>query len=125
MIPDDVRRFVLTSVPSVPHLEALVLFHAHPGVERTASDLAQSLYLPEPKAAEVLDYLCQIRCLAAPSGTDSAYRYAPADDDMRQLLDRLVAAYRLEMIDMTHLIHDATQKNALLFAQAFKLKKER
>jgi hypothetical protein len=44
---------------------------------------------------------------------------------MRVLLDQVVIAYRTEMIGMTHLIHDRTQKSAQRFADAFRLKKDR
>lgn len=61
MIPDDVRRFVLTSIPSVPFLEAALLFHRSPQTERTHIEVAHSLYLPEQKAAELLQALCEAR----------------------------------------------------------------
>jgi len=125
MIPEEVQRFVLTSVPTVPHLEAIVLFHGSPRLARTVSEVARALYLPESRASELLDYLCKIRCLRAPTAENPGYRYDPADEDMRQLLERVVSAYRLEMIEMTHLIHDSTRKSARLFADAFKFKKGR
>lgn len=125
MIPEDVRRFVLTSIPSVPHLEAIILFKREPQRERTPADVARALYVPEAVALDVLDYLCKIQCLRTPTGPRAGYCYAPRDEDMRVLLDQVVIAYRTEMIGMTHLIHDRTQKSAQRFADAFRLKKDR
>jgi hypothetical protein len=125
MIPEDVRRFVLTSIPSVPHLEALLLFQGQPDGERSCAEVARALYVPESRAGELLEYLCSIQCLSAPGENQAGYRYAPRDADMRALLDRVERAYRTEMIGMTHLIHDTTQRSAHRFADAFKLKKDR
>ena len=44
-LPVDVRRFVLTSIPSVPYLEALLLLRAEPQHAWTAGDLARRLKL--------------------------------------------------------------------------------
>jgi hypothetical protein len=125
MIPEDVHRFVLTSIPSVPHLEALLLFHGHPDRERSCAEVARALYVPDSRAGELLDYLCKIHCLSASGGPQAGYRYAPRDEELRALLERVVHAYRTEMIGVTHLIHDTTQRSAHRFADAFRLKKER
>jgi hypothetical protein len=53
-IPDDLRRFILTSVPSVPYLEAILLLQREHGIAWTAPLLARRLYLPEPRAADLL-----------------------------------------------------------------------
>ena len=40
-IPDDVRRFILTSVPSVPYLEAMLLLRGEPQAAWDASALGE------------------------------------------------------------------------------------
>jgi hypothetical protein len=42
-IPEDLRRFVLTSIPSVPFLEALLLMRADPDHAWRRDTLAQRL----------------------------------------------------------------------------------
>ena len=42
-IPEDVRRFVLTSIPSVPFLEALLLMRANPAQGWSRDTLARRL----------------------------------------------------------------------------------
>ena len=53
-IPDDVRRFLLGAIPSVPHLEALLLVRAEPDEPWTAARLARRLYVDENGAARLL-----------------------------------------------------------------------
>lgn len=124
MIPDDVRRFVLTSMPSVPCVEAALLFHRAAGAERTCVDVARALYLPEAKAAELLDELCAAGILAL-RAPEALYRFAPRDAALARAIDRLAETYASDMIGVTHLIHDATAKSAQRFADAFKLRKGR
>lgn len=122
-LSEDVRRFVLTSVPSVPYLEAALLFHASPGQTLEAADVARRLYLRERSADELLSSLCQAGVLAEDG--ERGYRYAPRDDALVASLDALARAYAGDLIAVTNLIHDATQKSAHRFADAFKLRKDR
>ena len=118
-IPDDVTRFVLTSVPSVPHLEAMLLFHREPAVRRTVAEVARALYLQDRAVAELLQSLCSARILAC---EDERYWYAP-DETLVASVERLEQAYRENLVGVTNLIHDATQKSAMRFADAFKWRK--
>ena len=123
-IPEDVRRFVLTSVPSVPHLEATLLFFRAPQEQRNAAEVGSLLYLPEAMAAELLEELCAAGFLAA-CDEGGRYRFAPRDAGLTTAIDRLARAYAANLIGITHLIHDATGKSALRFASAFRIRKDR
>jgi len=124
-IPDDVRRFVLTSIPSVPYLEAALLFHDAPRLERTAAEVAHALYMQERAASELLEGLVAAGVLAPGAGGAGCFRYGPADDALNEALGRLAAVYASNLVGVTNLIHDATQKSAQRFADAFKLRKDR
>ncbi len=119
-IPDAVRRFLLTSVPSVPYLEALLAFHRQPDACLAAPDVAKLLYIPERMAADLLQALCDSGILARDAG---GFRFAPGAH-LGGLIDELAATYAVNLIGVTNLIHDATQKNAYLFADAFKVRKD-
>ncbi|UUZ54459.1 hypothetical protein LP419_39970 [Massilia sp. H-1] len=56
-IPEDLRRFVLSSIASVPHLEALLLLRSGQGWDAAA--LAERLYVSDKAAAIVLADLCR------------------------------------------------------------------
>jgi hypothetical protein len=125
VVPEDVRRFVLTSIPSVSYLEAALLFHRAPQVEYSGVDVARSLYLPEQKSAELLGALCEAGILEKQSGSETRYRYAPRGEALAAAIERLAEVYAADMIGVTLLIHDSTQKSAHRFADAFKLRKDR
>ncbi|MBX3619158.1 MAG: hypothetical protein KF891_04090 [Rhizobacter sp.] len=125
VISEDVRRFVLASIPSVPYLEAALLFHGAPAARYSSADVARSLYLPESRVRELLESMCQAGVIAACPDGDGLYRFAPIDETLADAIRKLAQAYAADMIGITHLIHDSTGKNAHRFADAFKLRKDR
>lgn len=52
-IPDEIRRFIFTSIPSVPFVEAVLLFRALEGESVDTSKVAERLYI-SPKQGEAL-----------------------------------------------------------------------
>ena len=123
-ISNDLKRFILTSVPSVPHLEAALMMHAQPGASRTAAEVAARLYVPEKVAAELLRSLCSASILQCDDGQPPQYRFEPGNRALDETLASLAQAYADDLVGVTKLIHDATQKNAQRFADAFKLRKD-
>ena len=124
-IPDEVRRFVLTSIPSVPYLEAALLLHGQPGQERSVAEVAARLYVPERTAAELLKALCAAGILQCTESPEPRYHYAPTDQALREAMEALARVYAENLVGVTTLIHDATQKSAQRFADAFRLRKDK
>lgn len=127
-IPEDVRRFVLTSVPSVPFLEALLLLRADPGREWDGAMLAGRLYVRERVAGDLLDALCNAGMArrsdsAGQAGESILCCYAP-DDALRERIDHLAEVYARQLVDITHLIHSSLDRKAQQFADAFRLRKD-
>ena len=60
-IPEDLRRFLLTSVPSVPFVEALLLLREAHGEPIETTHIARRLYMPEHAVAAVLEQLAAAR----------------------------------------------------------------
>ena len=116
----DLRRFILTSIPSVPYLEAVLLLRAEPAREWSAADVARRLYLPETRAAELLQ---QLASAGVASGAVDAYRYQPAAAELRDMLDRLAAQYAADLVGVSDLIHSGDKK-ARQFADAFRWRKD-
>ncbi|MEO8297246.1 MAG: hypothetical protein ABI574_05505 [Burkholderiales bacterium] len=121
-LPDDIRRFMLTSIPSVPYLEALLLLCSEPGRVFDTEELARRLYIPAAKADELLQALAAAG-VAADSGQGVAY--APRDPALASLIERLRGLYAENLIGITNLIHDARSRTALQLADAFKLRRNR
>ncbi len=128
-IPEDLRRFVLTSVPSVPFLEALLLLRANPDQEWTGESLAGRLYISERTAQALLDDLCRAAMARPctpqdPHTREHTYCFAPASELLRERIDMLADLYARHLVDITHLIHSTLDRKAQQFADAFRLRKE-
>ena len=124
-IPDDVRRFVLANIPSVPHLEAALLLRGQPAQDHGVADVAARLYVPERSAADLLKALCAAGILQCSEGAQPTYRYSPKDAAIATVMDALARAYAENLVGITTLIHDATQRSAQRFSDAFRLRKDK
>lgn len=118
-IPDEVRRFILTAVPSVPYLEAVLQFQRHPNARQSAADIAKALYVSPSTASALLDAMCAAGILKLDG---DRFRYAP-DAVLADALARLAEVYGRNLIGVTELIHDTTRRNAQRFAEAFNLRR--
>lgn len=121
-VPDEVRRFILTSIPSVPYLEALLLLradHRHPW---DSFKLASRLYTGEGQASELLQLLHDAGVVERAAGR--SYAYAPATPELRTVIDALAVTYSNDLVRVTDLIHSRLDKRAQQFADAFRWKKD-
>ncbi|MBI5277061.1 MAG: hypothetical protein HY854_11425 [Burkholderiales bacterium] len=121
-LPADVRRFILTSIPSVPYLEAVLLLRSADTAGWDAAAVARRLYVPEKQAADLLQQLAGSGI--ASEGEPGTYRYAPATDELRLVLDGVAEAYATNLVTVADLIHARLDKRAQQFADAFRLRKE-
>jgi len=120
MIPGDVRRFLLATIPTVPHLEALLLLRGRQEPWPLAL-LASRLYVDAPNAKALLDDLVDAVLISA---DEAGYRYAPADTDVAATVDTLAALYARQTVAVAELIHSSSDRKAQRFADAFRLRKE-
>jgi hypothetical protein len=125
-IPEDIRRFVLTRIPTVPHLEALLLLRAGATEYWRSDQVAQRLYIGEKAADALLVDLCDGAMTVALDNPDGkiAYRYQPKSDFLRATIDSLAELYARQLVDVTHLIHSTLDRKAQQFADAFKWRKD-
>lgn len=124
LIPDTIRRFILTSINSMPYLEAMLLLRSAPAQWWDGKMVAQRLYMPEKAAEALLDELHAAGVLAAADNEFRSYRYNPATEELQQIIDELADTYARHLVEVTHLIHSKTSKKAQQFADAFKLRKD-
>ena len=122
-IPEHLRRFILTSVASVPHLEAILLLRGKPDHSWSSTEVARRLYMPEKAADELLADLQGAGMLARDDVT-ACYRFRPATPELRDMIERLASAYSSNLIAVTDLIHAKSGRKARIFADAFKWRKE-
>ncbi|MGY3266368.1 hypothetical protein ACVWZN_002441 [Lysobacter sp. HA35] len=116
----DLRRFVAAKIHSVPMLEALLLLRSRDDGWATG-DLAERLYLPESKVAQLVADLCREQLARIEDGR--AF-YAPATQDIERLVDTLVATYSRQVVAVTELIHSGVGRQARDFADAFVLRRD-
>lgn len=121
-IPEDIRRFVLTSIPSVPFLEALLLLRADVSQPWDIDALAKRLYVRERTAQALLEDLCTAGM--ATCCDTGLYRYEPESDILRNLIDQLADLYATQLVAVTNLIHSSLDRKAQQFADAFKWRKD-
>ena len=121
-IPDDVRRFVLASVASVPFLEAMLLMRAHPEVSWSGAELARRLYVPAALADDLLGQLCESG-LASPGDSDNTFCWNAATATVATI-DDLAAIYSENVVGIAGLIHSRPARRAVQFADAFRLRKK-
>ena len=123
-IPEDLRRFVLTSIPSVPFLEALLLLRANPSQEWHGDTLAQRRYVSELSALGLLEDLCRAGMAAPCPGAPGCYQYRPSSPQLDERIGMLADLYAKHLVEVTHLIHSSLDRKAQQFADAFKLRKD-
>lgn len=122
-LPDDIRRFVLTSVPSVPYIESLLLLRREAALTWNPPQLAKRIYVPESQAAQLLEALQASGVAASVEGEEKAYRYAPSAE-LAVLLDRVATHYAGNLLAITDLIHSGLNRRANQFADAFRWRKD-
>ena len=121
-VPADVRRFILTSIPSVPYLEAVLLMRAEPEDAWDAPRLARRLYVGERTAADLIGLLTA-GGVATAEASSPGVRYAP-QPELGALIERVAEAYATDLVAVTDLIHSRIDKRAQQFADAFRFRKE-
>lgn len=120
-IPDEVRRFLLGAIPSVPHLEALLLVRAEAAESWNAGRLARRLYIDETGAGRLLRELNGAGLLRQ---AGHGYRFEPVDPHLAVVVAELDAIYARRVVEVAELIHSSSDRKAQRFADAFRLRKE-
>jgi hypothetical protein len=122
-VPDDVRRFILTSIPSVPYLEALLLLRANRSRTWDSYNVASRLYISEGQALELLQVMEEARI--ASRTEQGAFTYSPATPDLDGVVEALAHTYSQDLVGVTDLIHSRLEKRAYQFSDAFRWKKDK
>ena len=124
--PDlDVHEFILQNFDSVPHLEAVVLLWNSRPAGWTCEDLAARLYISADKVKALLRDLVRLQLVAESPTAPSQYSYFPQSSRQDEMMLRVDAAYRHELVRISTMIHAKASPAVLEFARAFRLKKER
>jgi len=123
MTEQEVDRFILESIDSVPHLEALLLVWTTRPKVWSDDELGKRLYLEELAAVAILEDLVSRGLAVAVPGPSKQFRYEAGERD--RLLTALEEAYRRDLIRISTMIHRKASPAVLEFARAFRFTKER
>jgi hypothetical protein len=124
-IPERVRRLVHEHLPSMEHVELLLLLVNASDQSFLPSDAARELQVESDVTARRLADLAGARLAAreGPAGMER-FRYAPGDLDVRQAVEQLVEAYRTRPVSLIRVVYERPPESAQHFADAFRLRKE-
>lgn len=124
--PDnEVDRFILNEIETVPHLEALLLIWNSRPQPWTVENLAQRLYISAESAQVLLADLARRSLVAAVPGESRGYRYQSDSQEKDRLLSLVDDTYRRELIRVSSMIHSRPSAAVRAFARAFRITKER
>ena len=118
---NDVDRFVMEYIDTVPHLEALLLIWSGRDKPWTVDYMSERLFLPHPSVKQILNDLVS-RGLIVTGPAPDVYRYegTPEEDRLLGLVD---ATYRRELVRVSRLIHSKAPAAVRAFARAFRVRK--
>ena len=123
-ISDDMRRFILDSVPSIPYLEVMLLMRNEPHRKWSLHDVAQRIFISESSVADILKQLLSAGVINVSTQWPPLYQFYPKDDFLKTMLDQLAVTYSIHLIEVTNLIHSNIDQKAHRFANAFTWKKD-
>ncbi len=124
-ISQDVKDFVATHINSVEQLEVLLLLRMHAEREWSADSLSKELRIDASWAAMRMADLCSRGLLAACASIDISYQYHPSTPELRRIVGLLADTYAERRVAIINLIYSKPLDNILVFAEAFRIKKEK
>ena len=125
-VPDrqQVDRFIVDEIDSVPQLEALLLFWKNRPQVWSCESMAKSLYVSPDVSREILAGLAQRHLITPVEGSRGEFALNADSEEKERLLASLDAIYRRELVRISNMIHTKASRGVRDFADAFRLKKE-
>jgi hypothetical protein len=118
-IPPEIQSFILHSIDSIAHLEALLLLREQRQAAWNCPAVAQRLYVPPPQCEAILERLHELGFLTL---SDDGYRFA-GGPEIDAMIGTVAELYATQLIPVTNLIHSKPRR-VQQFADAFKLRKD-
>lgn len=121
----DVYEYILETIDSVPHLEAVILLWNSRPVGWTAEELASRLYLPTERVIQVLNDLVRQQLVQQNPSSSAKYSYLPRNEEQDEWMYQVDVAYRRELVRISTMLHTKASSSVREFARAFRIKKDR
>ena len=120
----DVLRFIIERIDSVPHLEGLLLMWESRPKNWTVEELAKRIYVKNDVARGVLYDLARQDLIVPVPGASNQYVYESRSPEIDRLVESLQAKYRFEIVAISTMIHRKSSAAVRDFAEAFRFTKE-
>jgi hypothetical protein len=120
----EVDRFILTSIHSVPHLEALLLLWQNPSEQWTVDGVSKRLWIDHEATRSILNDLARNQFVNVIVGDMEQYTFR-TDLGNDWILRGVAEIYRQEMIRISTMIHAKPSSAVRAFARAFRFTKEK
>lgn len=124
-ISEEVGRFIVEKIDTVPHLEALLLLWESAPRSWSAEELAVRVYVPVERAHSILQDLTRLRLAKADSDSHERHLYDGSWDEAGEMMQKVGATYRRQLVRVANLIHSKASPAVREFARAFQFKKDR
>lgn len=120
----QVDRFIVDEIDSVPQLEALLLFWNNRPRVWSSESMAKALYVSSEVAWEILKRLAQRRLISQREENAEEFALNAETPEQQDLLASLDRIYRRELVRISNMIHAKASRGVRDFADAFRFKKE-
>ena len=122
---EEVYRFILNQIDSVPQMEALLLLWENRPKQWSENEIAARLYVGVDVVRNIMQELLRRRLIAASTDSPKLFWYETKPGDGDGVIEAVAATYRHNLVRVSTLIHTKASSAVRDFAQAFKFKKER
>ena len=123
---EEIYRFILNQIDSVPQMEALLLVWESRPKKWAENEIAKRLYIGIDAVRNIMQELVRRRLLAADTQQSvKQYFYESKAEDLDSLIEAVAATYRHDLVRVSTFIHTKASSAVRDFAKAFKFTKER
>jgi hypothetical protein len=120
---DEVYRFILNQIDSVPQMEALLLLWESRPKRWSESEIAERLYVCPDVVRNILQILVRRHLLGVDTQGTKVYWYESKPGELDRLIEAVAATYRRDLVRVSTFIHTKASAAVRDFAQAFKFTK--
>ena len=121
---EQVDRFILDEIDSVPQLEALLLIWNNRPKKWSSEDMAKALYDKADVTQGILRSLAQRGLIREAPGEEPRYTAIADSPETEAMLEAVDDIYKREIVRISTMIHSKASRAVRDFARAFRFTKE-
>ncbi len=122
--PNEIEQFLQQQIESLGQLEALLLLKQDEQRLWDSAELSKALYTSADVCAGLLADLERRGLLGVTATAPLRYRYQPADEKLRRVVDQLDTIYQQRRVAVVTKIYSKPVGKVQTFADSFRLRRE-